>query len=76
MIRTMDDFGQLLDAMNEALRSFGAEFTSAWFPIQVGLLVLAAAIAFGIARWVRKHVQVKSIMTGWPGRTSVSCVSL
>lgn len=62
----MDDLGQLFDALREAFRSLGAEFTSVWFPIQIGLLLLAAAIAYLAAMWVRKHFQVKSLMAGWP----------
>ena len=62
----MDDLGQLLETLKEALRSLGAEFTSVWFFIQLGLLLLAAAIAYASATWVHKHIQVKSVMTGWP----------
>ena len=62
----MDDFGQLIDALSEALRSFGAEFTTVWFPIQAVLILLAAAIGFGLSALVRKHINLKAMMTGWP----------
>ena len=62
----MDDFGQLLSKLSEAISSFGAEFKSAWFSIQIGLLLLAAAIAYGSAAWLRKHIDFKSVMTAWP----------
>jgi small-conductance mechanosensitive channel len=62
----MDDFGQLFDTMSEALRSFGAEFTSIWLPIQIALLLLAAAIAYGGAALIRKRVHLASVVSGWP----------
>ena len=62
----MDDFGQLFDSMTGAIRSFGAEFTSIWFPIQVALLLLAAAMAYWAAAWMSKHIHLKSMLTGWP----------
>ena len=62
----MDDFGQLWQSLTEALRSFGAEFTSIWFPIQIAMLIVAAALAYGSTAWIRKHVHLKEAMTGWP----------
>jgi len=62
----MDDIGQLLDTITEAMRSFGAEFTSIWLPIQIALLLLAAAIAYGGAALIRKRVHLASVITGWP----------
>ena len=55
----MDDIGQLFDSMNESIRSSGAEFTTIWLPIQIGLLLLAAAIAFGGAALIRKHIHFR-----------------
>jgi small-conductance mechanosensitive channel len=62
----MDELGQLRDSLTEALRTFGAEFTSIWFPIQLGLLLLAAAIAFGLTVLVRRRVDFRSMLKGWP----------
>jgi small-conductance mechanosensitive channel len=62
----MDDFRQLFDSMSEAVRSFGAEFTTIWLPIQIALLLLAAAIAFGGAALIRKHVHFAALMAGLP----------
>jgi small-conductance mechanosensitive channel len=62
----MDDFGQLFDTMSNALRSFSAEFASIWLPIQIALLLLAAAIAYGGAALIRKHVHFASVVSGWP----------
>ena len=62
----MDDIGQFFDSMSESIRSFGAEFTTIWLPIQIGLLLLAAAVAFGGAALIRKHVHFSSLMAGLP----------
>jgi len=62
----MDDFGQLLDTMTEAIRSFGAEFTTVWFPVQIALILLAAAIGYGLSALVRRHIDLKALLTGWP----------
>jgi small-conductance mechanosensitive channel len=62
----MDDLGQLWDTMSDALRTFGAEFTSVWLPIQIAMLLLAAAIAYGGAALIRKHIHFASLMAGLP----------
>jgi len=62
----MDDFRQLFDSISEAIHSFGAEFTTIWLPIQIALLLLAAAIAFGGAALIRKHVHFAALMAGLP----------
>jgi small-conductance mechanosensitive channel len=62
----MDDFGQIVETLKDSFRSFGAEFTSVWFFIQIAMLLLAAGAAYASAAWMRKHIQLKSVMTGWP----------
>ena len=62
----MDEFGQLFEMFTGAIRSFGTEFTTVWFPIQIGLVLLAAAIAFGVAAQTRKRHDLVSLLKGWP----------
>jgi small-conductance mechanosensitive channel len=62
----MDDFGLIVETLKDSFRSLGAEFTSVWFFIQIGMLLFAAGAAYASAAWVRKHIQLKSVMTGWP----------
>lgn len=62
----MEDFGQLLENLSAALSSLGAEFKSVWFPIQIGLLLATAVLGYGAAAWARKHINLKSMTTGWP----------
>jgi small-conductance mechanosensitive channel len=62
----MDDFGQLFDRLSEVIRSFGAEFTTIWLPIQIALILLAAAIGYGLAVLTSKRIDLKALLTGWP----------
>ena len=58
-----DTLATLITAIRVALRT---ELTSIWLPIQLGAIVLAAAIAFGIAAYVRKRFDLVSATMGWP----------
>ncbi len=62
----MDDMGQVFDMMIGMFRSIGAEFTTIWLPIQIGLLLTAAAIAYAGAAMVRKRVHLASVVASWP----------
>ncbi len=53
----------LITGIRVALRT---ELTSVWLPIQLGAIVLAALIAFGIAAIVRKRFDLVSATMGWP----------
>jgi len=62
----MDDVRQYLDTVLESIRAFSVEFASIWLPIQLGLLLVAAAIAYGCKVWIRKHVHFAARLTGVP----------
>jgi small-conductance mechanosensitive channel len=62
----MDDFQQLMDALAEAARSIGTEFTSIWLPIQIGLILLAALVSATLGALFRRHVDLVSLAMGWP----------
>ena len=62
----MDDVRQYLDTVLESIRSFSVEFASIWLPIQLGLLLVAAVIAYGCKIWIRKHVHFAAKLTGVP----------
>lgn len=49
-----------------AARSVGAEVTSPWFYLQLGLILAAAGIAFAAGATVRSRVDVSSVAMGWP----------
>src|SRR5262245_24243606 len=62
----MEGFDQLYEKLVAAFNALGAQFTSIWFPIQIGLILVAAVIAYWGTAWLRKHVHLKETMTGWP----------
>jgi small-conductance mechanosensitive channel len=47
-------------------RSFGAEVTSPWFYLQLGLMMAGGGIAFAIGAFVRSRVDMTSLAMGWP----------
>ncbi|KAA0072784.1 mechanosensitive ion channel domain-containing protein [Tardiphaga sp. P9-11] len=47
-------------------RSFGAEVTSPWFYLQLGLMMAGGGIAFAIGAAVRSRVDMTSLAMGWP----------
>jgi small-conductance mechanosensitive channel len=59
----LDEFYELMHA---AARSVGAEVTSPWFYLQLGLILAGAGIAFGIGAAVRSRVDMTSLAMGWP----------
>src|SRR5258708_34097309 len=59
----LDGFYELLQS---AARSVGAEVTSPWFYLQLGLILAGAGIAFGVGAAVRSRVDLTSLAMGWP----------
>src|SRR3954451_10081422 len=59
----LDPFAELLQS---AARSVGAEVTSPWFYMQLGLMLAAAGIAFGVGAAVRSRLDMTSLAMGWP----------
>jgi len=59
------DLDRVLALLGGALNAIRAEFTTIWFPVQIGLMVLAAAIALGAMLLARRS---KLVTTGkeWP----------
>ena len=60
------DVKDILDFLHAAARSVGAEVTSPWFYLQVGLVLAAAGVAFAVARSVRARVEMTSLASNWP----------
>lgn len=60
--------------LHEALASFSqvvretlrTELTSAWLPIQLGLVALSALIALGISITIHRRLDLVSLTMGWP----------
>src|SRR6202165_4874388 len=49
-----------------AARSVGAEVTSPWFYLQLGLIMAGAGIAFAAGAAIRSRIDVTSVGMGWP----------
>jgi small-conductance mechanosensitive channel len=62
----MDDIQQLFDSLNDAARSVGAEFTSIWLPVQLGIILLAIIIGAALGALVRRRIDFVSLAMGWP----------
>jgi len=61
------DLNDILDSLHAAARSVGAEVTSPWFYLQLGLILAATGIAFAIGSAVRARIDIQPHAMGWPG---------
>jgi small-conductance mechanosensitive channel len=60
------DLNDIIDFLNAAARSVGAEVTSPWFFLQFGLMLAAAGIAFAADAAIRARIDMTSFAMGWP----------
>ena len=60
------DMSDVTDFLLASMRSIGAEVTSPWFYLQLGLMLAGAGVAFGVGAAVRSRVDVTSLAMGWP----------
>jgi hypothetical protein len=60
------DLSDVTDSLHAAARSVGAEVTSPWFYLQLGLILAATGIAFASGAAIRSRVHMTSLAMGWP----------
>ena len=60
------DLNDLIELLHSAARSVGAEVTSPWFYLQLGLILAGAGIAFAAGAAVRSRIDMTSLAMGWP----------
>src|SRR3981189_2556637 len=60
------DLNEISEFLLSAARSVGAEVTSPWFYLQLGLILAGAGIAFGAGAAVRARVAARSLPMAWP----------
>jgi small-conductance mechanosensitive channel len=60
------DLKDIIEFLQSAAGSIGAEVTSPWFYLQFGLMLAAAGIAFAADTTIRSRVDMNSLAMGWP----------
>ncbi len=60
------DWNELLEGLQMAARSVGAEVTSPWFYLQVGVILAASGLALAAASFLRARVDPAELAMGWP----------
>src|ERR1700730_19275422 len=60
------DMNDISEFLLSAARSVGAEVTSPWFYLQLGLILAGAGIAFGAGAAIRSRIDMTSLAMGWP----------
>src|SRR5258708_7430775 len=60
------DLNDITEFLLSAGRSVGAEVTSPWFYLQLGLILTGAGIAYAAGTAIRARVDVTSLAMGWP----------
>jgi small-conductance mechanosensitive channel len=56
----------ITDFLHAAARSVGAEVTSPWFYLQLGLILAGGGIAFAAGSAIRARIDMTSLASGWP----------
>src|SRR6201986_3375920 len=60
------DTNGILDFLHSALRSVGAEVTSPWFYLQLGLVLAGAGISFAVGAAIRSRIDLPNLELSWP----------
>jgi small-conductance mechanosensitive channel len=60
------DWNEIVEYLHAAARSVGAEVTSPWFYLQLGLILAASGISLAAGYAIRAKVDVNSLAIGWP----------
>jgi small-conductance mechanosensitive channel len=60
------DLNEITEFLHSAARSVGAEVTSPWFYLQLGLILAGAGIALGAGAAIRSRIDMTSPAMGWP----------
>src|SRR5258708_24790229 len=60
------DLNDISEFLLTAARSVGAEVTSPWFYLQLGLILAVGGIAYATGAAVRARIELTSLAMGWP----------
>ena len=61
------DLNDITESLHDAAQSVGAQVTSPWFYLQLGLILTGAGIAYAAGAAVRSRIDMTSLAMGWPG---------
>ncbi len=61
------DLNEIAEFLHSAARSVGAEVTSPWFYLQLGLILAGAGIAVGVGAAIRARIDMR------PGPAAAIC---
>jgi small-conductance mechanosensitive channel len=60
------DLNGFSEFLHGAARSVGAEVTSSWFYLQLGMILTGAGIALATGAAMRSRIDMSTLATGWP----------
>jgi small-conductance mechanosensitive channel len=60
------DLNDIIEFLHSAARSVGAEVTSPWFYLQLGIILAGAGIAYATGAAIRSRIDMTSLGMGWP----------
>jgi len=60
------EMSDIIDFLHSAARSVGAEVTSPWFYLQLGLVMAGAGISFATGTTIRAHTDMSALAKEWP----------
>lgn len=62
----MEGLDELIEGLTSGLNAIPASFTSVWIPIQLAMIALAALLGWGLALYLRRHLNILPSIMGWP----------
>ena len=60
------DLNDITEFVLSAARSVGAEITSPWFYLQLGLILAGAGVAYATGAAIRARIDLNALAMGWP----------
>jgi small-conductance mechanosensitive channel len=60
------DLNEITEFLLSAARSVGAEITSPWFYLQLGLILASTGVAYAAGAAIRARIDLNALAMGWP----------
>jgi len=60
------DLNEITEFLLSAARSVGAEITSPWFYLQLGLILAGTGVAYAAGAAIRARIDLNALAMGWP----------